>query len=217
MPKHAKPAQDRRRTRTLFAAAFGVGALALAGAGVYAGLQAQATGTESVSSGTLKLVQVAGTGSGGFGQTYSNMAPGDVVNTYADVTDNGTINAQNLTLTVTGTGGTLLTTDATKGLHVSVKSCTVAWVQATGTCTDVGGPVTVVNNVAVASLGSAATLVSGAVAHNSAYHYQVVTTLPDQNETTINGTLPGSTIQGLSTTLTFTFDEAQRAAATTES
>ena len=45
----------------------------------------------------------------------------------------------------------------------------------------------------------------------------MTTTLPDQNETTTNGTLPGGTIQGLSTTLTFTFSETQRAATTTES
>jgi uncharacterized protein YidB (DUF937 family) len=211
MSKHATR-NDRSRTRTLVAASFGVGALALTGAGVYAGLQADATGTEAVSSGTLKLVQAAAGTSGGFGQTYSDMAPGDAVNTYVDVTDNGTIAGKDLTLAVTGTGSTLLTTDATKGLHVTVQSCAVAWVA--GSCLV---PTTVINNAAVANLGTPSTLVSGAVTKNSAYHYKVTTTLPDQNETTTNGTLPGGTIQGLSTTLTFTFSETQRAATTTES
>lgn len=41
--------------------------------------------------------------------------------------------------------------------------------------------------------------------------------LPDQNETTVNGTLPANTIQGLSTNLTYTFTETQRAATTTNS
>jgi hypothetical protein len=213
MSKHAAPRTDRGRNRTLIAACFGLGALALTGAGVYAGLNAVATGTEAVNSGTLKLVNVAGAGSGGFGQTYSDLAPGDAVNTYVDVTDTGTIAARNMVLGVTGTGSTLLTTDATKGLHVTVTSCAIAWVA--GVC---ASPTTVVNNVAVATLASTpASVVSGAVTKNSAYHYKITTTLPDQNETTTNGTLPGSTIQNLSTTLTFTFDEAQRAAATTES
>lgn len=212
MSKHAHTT-ERRRTRTVVAASFGVGALALTGAGVYAGLNAVANGTEAVSSGTLKLVQVGGTGSGGFGQTYSDMAPGDAVNTYVDVSDTGTIAARNMVLGVAGTGATLLTTDATKGLHVTVQSCAVAWVA--GVC---ALPTTVINNAAVSTLaGTPATVVSGAVTKNSAYHYKVTTTLPDQNETTTNGTLPGGTIQNLSTTLTFTFDEAQRAAATTES
>jgi hypothetical protein len=213
MAKHTQAGdRDRKRGRIIVAASFAVAGLAITGAGVFAGLNAIATGTEAVSSGTLKLVQVAGAGSSGFGQTYSDMAPGDAVRTYADVTDTGTIDARNLTLAVTGTGSTLLTTDATKGLHITVKSCAVAWVA--GVC---ALPTTVVNNVAVSALGSAATLVNGAVTKNSAYHYQITTTLPDQNETTTNGTLPGGTIQNLSTTLTFTFDEAQRAATTTES
>jgi hypothetical protein len=211
MSKHAAP-RDRRNGRTLIAASFGVGALALTGAGVYAGLNAVATGTETVNSGTLKLVLGNGTGSSGFGQTYSDLAPGDTVNTYVDVTDTGTIAARNMVLGVIGTGSTLLTTDATKGLHVTVQSCALAW--ASGSCLS---PTTVVNNVAVATLSSTpASVVSGAVS-KTAYHYKITTTLPDSSETTTNGTLPASTIQNLSTTLTFTFDEAQRAAANTES
>jgi spore coat-associated protein N len=129
------------------------------------------------------------------------------------VTDTGTIAAQNLVLGVTGSGSTLLTTDATKGLHVTVQSCVLPW--AAGACL---APTTVINNQAVATLTTTpASLVSGAVAKNSAYHYKVTTTLPDQNETTTNGTLPGTTIQNLSTTLTFTFDEAQRDATNVDS
>lgn len=214
MSKHAAPGSDRSRSRTLVAASFGVAALALTGAGVYAGLDAAATGTQAVSSGTLSLVQLAGAGSGGLATAISNMAPGDSVSRLVDVTDNGTITAQNLQLTVTGSGSTLLTTSATKGLRVTVQSCSVPWVGAT--CADLGGGVTVVNSVPVATLSATpAMLVSGAVSNGSAYHYRVVTSLPDQNETTTNGTLPSGTIQNLSTTLTFTFDEAQRTATAT--
>jgi hypothetical protein len=201
-----------RKARTVVAASFGVGALAIAGAGVYAGLNAVTNGTQAVSSGTLKLVNVAGTGSGGFGLTYSDLAPGDAQNTYVDVTDTGTIAARNLVLGVTGTGATALTTDATRGLHITLQSCALPWVA--GVC---ASPTTVINNAAVTTLAATpASVVSGAVTKNSAYHYKITTTLPDSSETTTNGTLPGSTIQNLSTTLTFTFDEAQRAATTTE-
>ena len=213
MSKHAAPRTDRGRNRTLIAALFGLGALALTGAGVYAGLNAVATGTEAVSSGTLKLELGNGAGSTGFGQSYSDLAPGDTINTNVNVTDTGTIAARNMVLRVTGDTSNLLTTDATKGLHVTVQSCGIPWV--VGVC---ASPTTVINNVAVATLSSTpASLVSGAVTKNSPYYYRITTTLPDQNETTTNGTLPGSTIQNLSTTLTFTFDEAQRAAASTES
>lgn len=223
MARHTQH-NDRKRGRTVVAASFAVAGLAITGAGVYAGLNAQATGTQTVSSGTLKLVQLAGATSGGFGQTYSSVAPGDAINTYVDVRDTGTIAAQNLTLAVAGTGANLLT-DATKGLRVTVKSCSVAW--SAGACADTGGGVTVVNAQPVSALGTPAALVTGAVtkydgttattALATSYHYKVTTTLPDQNETTVNGTLPGTTIQGLSTTLTFTFNQVQRAATVTES
>jgi hypothetical protein len=212
MAKHTQNESGTKRGRTVLAASFAVAGLAITGVGVFAGLNAVATGTEAVNSGTLKLVQVGGTGSGGFGQTYANMAPGDAVNTYVDVTDNGTIAARNMVLGVVGTGATLLTTDATKGLQITVQSCAVAWVA--GNCLT---PTTVFNQPVATLSATPASVVAGAVTKNSAYHYKITTTLPDQAETTTNGTLPGGTIQNLSTTLTFPFDEAQRAATTTES
>jgi hypothetical protein len=233
MAKHTQHEAGHKRGRTVLAASFAVAGLAIAGAGVFAGLNATASNTtaETVSSGTLKLV-MANNGVG-FGQNITNVAPGDVVNRYVDVTDNGTLDAQNLTLRATDATPTKLTTDATNGLHATVKLCTNAtgvvsatWTTA-GLCQGVdaatgliptnGTITTVVSNVALSALSSAQTLVSGAVTKNSAYHYQVSVTLPDQNETTTNGTLPAGTIQGLSAALTWTFDEAQRAATTTSS
>ena len=41
--------------------------------------------------------------------------------------------------------------------------------------------------------------------------------LPDQNETTTNGTLPTNTVQGGAVNVTYTFDLAQRTATTTNS
>jgi spore coat-associated protein N len=217
MSRHADPVKNRDR-RKVVGALVAVGGLVVTAGGVYAGLNATAfnTSAQAVSSGTLKLVMANGTGSVGFGQSISDLAPGDVVNRFVDVTDTGTINAQSLTLAVADATPTKLTTDGTNGLHVTVKSCTVAWVAATGTCADIGGPATVVNNAALSSLSSTpATLVGGAVTKNSAYHYEISLTLPDQSETTQNGTLPNNTIQGLSASLTWTFSEAQRAATTT--
>jgi len=219
MSRHLDQSGKRaKRNRRTAAAAVVLLGLGITGAGVYAALNATAfnTSAQTVTSGTLKLVMANGTGSVGFGQSITDLAPGDVVNRFVDLTDTGTIAAQNLTLSASDATPTLLSTDATKGLHVTVKSCTVAWVAAAGTCADVLGPTTVVNNVAFSAL-SPSTLVAGAITKNSAYHYEISLTLPDQNETTQNGTLPVGTIQGLSASLTWTFSEAQRAATTTNS
>ena len=46
-------------------------------------------------------------------------------------------------------------------------------------------------------------------------HYEVSLSLPDQNETVTNGALPANTIQGLTTSITWSFNELQRDATTT--
>jgi hypothetical protein len=222
MSSHARRA-PRGNRRTTLAVVVAVGGLVLTAGGVYAGLNAVATNTtpQTVTSGTLKLT-MANNGAG-FSQNISDMAPSDVVNRFVDLTNGGTLDAQNLTLAVADATPTKLTTDATNGLHVSVLACTTAaWVvnavTNTATCADVGGPTTVVNNAALATIsGTPASLVAGAVAKNNVYHYEISLTLPNQSETTTNGTLPVGTIQGLSASLTWTFNEVQRSATTTNS
>jgi hypothetical protein len=222
MSSHARRA-PRGNRRTTLAAVVAVGGLLLTAGGVYAGLNAIATNTtpQAVTSGTLKLT-MANNGAG-FSQNISTVAPGDVVNRFVDLTNGGTLDAQNLTLTVADSTPTKLTTDATNGLHVSVLACTTAaWVvnslTNSATCADVGGPTTIVNNAALATVsGTPASLVAGSVPQGSVYHYEISLTLPNQNETTTNGTLPGGTIQGLSASLTWTFNELQRSATTTNS
>lgn len=216
MSRHLDSSKPRRRVnrRTAAGVAFALLGVAVTGAGVYAALNATAFNTtaQTVSSGTLKLVY-ANNGNG-FSTNITTMAPGDIVNRYVDLSNTGTLTGKNLTLSAADSGTSLLSTDATKGLHVTVTSCTVAWVATTGVC---GGTTSILlNNVPVANLVAApSTLVSGAVA--SSYSLQFKITLPDQAETTQNGTLPGSTIQGLSANMTWTFGETQRDATTTNS
>ena len=206
----------RRRWTYLIAGVFGVGVLSLTGAGVYAGLTATATGTQTVSSGTLSLTLSPTSPSLGFPQTVSNMAPGDQDNVYVKLTNGGTLAATGLTLGVTGTGSTPLTTDATRGLAVTITGCSVAWVVVLGTpgSATCGTP-TVLLASTVAALSATPGTLAATMTVNESLFLQVNLTLPNQSENTLNGILPGSTIQGLSTVLTYSFNEAQRAAQTT--
>src|SRR3954453_13916857 len=178
----------------------GAGGLLLTGVGVYAGLQASANNTspQAVSSATLKLT-LADQGAG-FPPAISNLVPGDVVNRYVDLTNGGTAAAQGLTLGVTDTSPTKLTTDATNGLQVTITSCSTSWTPATGTCA--GGTTTALATSSVAALRSTAAALVTTVAAGAVQHLQVGITLPNQNETTVNGTLPTGTIQGLTANLT---------------
>lgn len=221
MTRKAHARSGPKAGRKVLAAGFALSALALTGAGVYAGLTATATGTSTISSGKLSLTLGTDSPSAGFPQTVSNMAPGDTANVLLKLNNNGTINS-NGTLTLGASVGTstLLDSSSTKGLQVTMSECGQAWtgytvgVGAAPTCTGgatallaatplstiVAGPVTLTNTAAIATAGS------------SLDNILFTVTLPSQNETTTNGVLPGGSIQNLSDTITWTFNESQRTA-----
>jgi hypothetical protein len=216
-------AETRRRRaawRPLAAAVLGGAALLTTGFGVWASLTATAANVapETVSTGTLKLT-LADNGAG-FTQAISNVAPGDVVNRYVTLTNGGTLDAQALSVQVAATGSSSLITDGaspatTKALRVTMTACSVAWNPTTGAC---GGVATqVLAPTALSGLSTPSTLVAGSVSAAAVQNLQVSVQLPDQNETTVNGVLPTSTVQGQSASLTYTFAEAQRTATTTKS
>lgn len=214
---------DRRRTawRPLAVAVTGGALLMTAGFGVWAGLNATAfnTSPQSISSGTLSLT-LADNGAG-FSSTITNMAPGDVVNRYVDLTNGGNLAAQALTMAVSATGDTQLISDgsspATKALKVQVSSCSTTWTASTGVCASSGTVTSLLTSTTLSGLSSAQSLIAGSIAVGEVEHLRIAVTLPDQTETTTNGTPITGTIQGRSATLTYTFNESQRTAATTNS
>jgi hypothetical protein len=207
--RHVTPA------RVALAGGVAIGGLALTGMAVFAGLNAVATNTtpQQIDSGTLKLTY-ADNGAG-FTSVASKLAPGDVVNRYVDVTNGGTLDGKTLTLAAAAANSNKLSTDATNGLQVSVTECTGGtWDNSTGVCSGTEGtPVT----GALADISSTPLALATNVASGAVMHYKVAVTLPDQNETVTNGTLPTGTIQGLTADITWTFSEVQRDATTTNS
>ena len=203
-------------------AAFAVGAtgLAVTGGGVYAALNATASNTtaQNATSGILNLT-MANNGAG-FSQGVANLAPGDVVNRYVTLTQGADLDAKDLALKVTDATPTLLTTDATKGLRVTVRQCvggdwTVTGAGA-GTCAGTSTSV-LATNVPLSSLATSPAALASSVAAGSTVKLQLALSLPDQTETTVNGVRPTDSIQGLSSALTWTFSETQRTATTTGS
>ena len=210
-----------------------IGGLSLTTSGVWAALQATADNSGNplaTSTGTLSLTLTKngdGIGTtttttpavtGAAAAAISAMAPGDTVYRFITLTNGGTLPALGMTLGITGTGSNALTTNAA-GLAVAVDTCATAWTAVTvgsGTC---GGSVTAA--VASTPLVTFATQsVIGAavpIAPAAATYARIKISLPSGSETTSNGQLPVGTVQGLTTNLTFTFTEAQRAVATTSS
>jgi hypothetical protein len=207
----------RRVTPARLALAGGVaiGGLALTGMAVFAGLNAEAKNTtpQQIDSGTLQLTY-ADNGAG-FTSVAAKMAPGDVVNRYVDLTNGGSLDGKTLTLAAVDAVGSKLSTDAANGLQVTVTECTGGtWNNTTGVCS---GTTSVPVVGSLASMATAPLALANNVAPSATLHYQVSVALPDQNETVTNGALPANTIQGLTANITWTFNELQRTATTTNS
>lgn len=194
-----------------------VGGTALVGSSVFASLTATATSTsQSVSTGTLKFTQAASGVAGltaGFATAVTSVAPGDTINRFIDITNGGTLAGQNVTLKVVDGTPTVLTTDATNGLQVTVKECTVAYTTGTGACSGTETSVlalTPANTLLTAQAATFSSTAAGAVVHA-----KFIISLPAGSENTANGVLPAGTVQGLTSALTWTFTEAQRTATNT--
>lgn len=196
-----------------------VGGTALVGSSVFASLTATATNStaQSVTSASLKLTQAASGVAGltaGFATAVTALAPGDTINRYIDLSNGGTLDGASMTLKVADANTSILTTSAAAGLAVIVKECTVAYTTLTGVCS--GTESTVLTTTANALLSplalpvAAADLVAGAVTR-----LRFVISLPASSEVTTNGALPVSTIQGVTSLLTWTITETQRSGTTT--
>ncbi len=216
------PTEQRRKSawRPIALAVTGGAVLVAMGVGVWATLSATAANVtpEEVTSGTLKLA-LADNGAG-FTQAVSNLAPGDVVNRYVTLTNNGTLAAKGLTLQVTATGSSTLITDGTggsttKALRLAIDSCSGAWTPATNTCAGTVTPL--VAATPLSGFSSAVVVAPGVIAASGSQNLRMSLQLPDQTEVTVNGALPAVTIQGQAANLTYTFTETQRDATTTSS
>lgn len=200
----------------------GIGGLALVTTTVYATLSAQAFNTTptSASAGTLSLIQ-ADNGSG-FTTPIDKMAPGDTVYRYVKYTNNGNLDAQDLKLSLADSVNSVLTTDATRGLSVTVTQCSVAWTPASGACggtsTGLGTSTAVALKTTPLSLAVVPTTPAGAnILAGQEIHLRFTITLPDTNETTVNGVPPANTVQGKTAALTWTLTESMRNTTTTTS
>ena len=206
--------------RLLAGSAIVISVAAIAGQSVLASLNATAFNTvaANVDSGTLKLTLTDN--GAGFTQAITNMAPGDVVNRYVTLKNDGTLDGQALSLKTAQTGTPTLITDgvggsSNQGLKLTVTSCPSAWTPATGACA--GTQTVELPATTIGSLTSATNLASGTMNSGTSRYLKISLQLPDQNETTVNGELPANTVQGGSVAITYTFNLGQRTATTTNS
>lgn len=192
--------------------------LLLTGFGSYGALDAEVSNTtaQDVLGGTL-ILELDNNGKG-FTNDLSELAPGDVVNRYVEITNSGTLDGDTLELQVASSGAVELIDNGTSGstteaVTLEITSCSVAWDSNDGNCT--GTEEELQSAITLGAFNSAIVLGSGNFAVDDTKYLQMSLSLPDQDETTTNGNFPTNTVQGKSVSVTYTFGVAQRTATTT--
>jgi len=182
-------------------------AASVAGLGTFATFTSSTTASNTVSSGTVSIALGAVGPANRLTVDATAVAPGDTIQRAFDLANNGSINlAAAPTLTTSASPSSLLDSNVTDGLQMVIQKCSVAWTESgppyTYTC---GGTTTSVlasrpvigSGLALSNLGSLVT--AGAPAE----HLKLTLTLPSTAD---------NTFQGLTSTLTYTFNGTQRAA-----
>ena len=184
-------------------------ALLLVGLGAYATFTSTTSQSHSVTTGTVTIALGAtGASTNRLNVNASGVAPGDTIQRSFDLINQGSLNLASITLTTTATASSLLDTDATNGLQMVIDRCTLAWTEAgtapayTYTC----------SGTTTAVLASRA-VIGSALALSNLTDLITGPSGPDHLKLTL--TLPsgaGNTFQGLTSTLTYSFNATQRKA-----
>lgn len=194
------------RTRVLATGAVVGAGAAIAGLGTFGTFSSSTSATQAVSSGTVAIgLGSAGTATNRLTVGASNIVPGDTIQRQVQLSDTGTIPLASIGLTTTASPSSLLDTETTNGLQMTVQSCSVAWTEAgtapayTYTCSGTTGTVL----ASRPAIGSNITLPGlNALSTGGVDHLLVTLTLPSSAP---------NTMQNQSSTITYTFLGTQRA------
>lgn len=203
---HHRIARLPRAQKILLSLATVGAAAALAGAGTWATFTSSAQADQPVSTGTVTIALGSpGTAANRLTVAATDVAPGDTIQRAVNLSNTGSIALGSLTLSTVATTSSLLDTDATNGLQMTIERCSVPWTEAgtapayTYTCS--GTTASVVASRAVIGSNLALSNIT-ATAPGTTDHLRVTLTLPSSAD---------NTFQAKSSTIQYTFTATQRA------
>ncbi|HJV98707.1 MAG TPA: TasA family protein [Arthrobacter sp.] len=176
-------------------------AAAVAGLGTYGAFTGSTTTVDqAVTAGTV-VIDLSDPGT--LSVPVTNLLPGDSVEKFATLSNTGNSDLNAVKLTVSTATPSLLTTDATNGLQLTIAACSVAWTTVANAVDTCSGTETSV--LASGSAIGADKALSGlsSLTAGTADHLKITTSLP---------TAAGNSFQGASSTIDFTFNATQRTA-----
>jgi spore coat-associated protein N len=192
-------------TRKALLSVMAVGtAAAIAGLGTFATFTDTTSASQSVTAGTVDINLPAAGASNRLATGATGLVPGDSLQRAVNLVNAGNQDLASVTLTTSASPSSLLDTDATDGLQVAIDKCSVAWTESgppyTYTCSGTTSSVLVSRAV----IGSTIALSNlGALTAGATDMLRVTLTLP--------ASAPNS-MQGLSSTISYTFNATQRVA-----
>lgn len=194
-------------------------AASMAGLGTFATFNDSTSASQAVSSGTVDInLGDAGTADNRLTIGATGLVPGDTVQRRAVVSNDGSEDLASVVLTTVDTTtdpDTVLTTDATNGLQMTIERCTgtVGWTESAST------PYTYTCDVAVpgdnAGVRGAVLASRAVIGADMALSGMQALTAGNTDDMVVTLTLPSTadnTFQGKSATVEYTFTGTQRAA-----
>uniref|UniRef100_UPI003F493448 TasA family protein n=1 Tax=Pseudarthrobacter oxydans TaxID=1671 RepID=UPI003F493448 len=176
-------------------------AAAVAGMGTYGAFTSTTTASQAVTAGTVTIALGAPGAANTLNVPIAGLLPGDKVEKLVTLANTGNSDLNNITLTTTASvPASLLTSDATDGLQLTIENCSTAWTGTAAPYTCAGTKTTVVSSSPIIAANRAlANLTS--LATTKTDNLKVTTALP---------TTTPNTFQGATTTVGFSFTGTQR-------
>lgn len=197
--------RGRRGQALLALASLCLGA-ALTGSGVLATWTATTSAGNTLAAGTV-LVALGNTGAATNRLTVnaSGLVPGDTVQRSFDITNTGSQDMASVVLTTTASPSSLLDTDTTNGLQMVIDRCSVAWTESGSSPAfsySCGGSTSTIISSRPVIQSSLTMSGLSALTAGGTDHLRLTLTFPSA---------AGSSFQGLSSSLTYSFLGTQRA------
>jgi predicted ribosomally synthesized peptide with SipW-like signal peptide len=193
--------------RVLLAFALLVAMASVAGLATFATFTSTSSASNQITTGTVTVALGATGGvSNRLNVNATNIAPGDTMQRTVDLVNSSSMALASDTLTTTAPTSSVLDTDTTNGLQLTIDRCSVPWTEAgsspayTYTCS--GSTTSVLASRAI-------------IGTNLALSNMTLTAGPATDHLRVTMTLPstaGNSFQGVTSNITFAFTGTQRAA-----
>jgi predicted ribosomally synthesized peptide with SipW-like signal peptide len=181
-------------------------AAAVAGLGTYGAFTSTTSASQDVTAGTVNIALAASGVDNTLNVPVAGVLPGDKVEKLVKLTNGGNSALNNITLdTSAGATGSLLTSDPVNGLQLTIENCATAWTGTAAPYTCTGGATTVLASSPILTVTPKTLANLSSLTAGQFDNLMVTTALP--------ASAP-NTLQGLTSTIGFTFTATQRTATT---